>query len=65
MITSLYNQRVKAVAKLHQRRCRDRQQRMIVEGYQALVRAVENGYPLLELYFCPALFVGRDECALL
>ncbi len=65
MITSLYNQRVKAVAKLHQRKCRDRQQRMIVEGYQALVRAVENGYPLLELYFCPALFVGRDERALL
>ncbi len=65
MITSLYNQHVKAVARLRQRKCRDGQQRMIVEGYQALVRAVETGYPLYELYFCPAFFAGRDERALL
>ena len=38
---------------------------MIVEGYRAILRAVENGYPLEELFICPALFLGENERALI
>jgi TrmH family RNA methyltransferase len=65
MITSLQNKRVRTVVRLHKRKYRDRQRKMIVEGYQAITCAVENKYPLDELYFCPPLFLGSNERALL
>jgi TrmH family RNA methyltransferase len=64
-ITSLQNQRIKAVIKLHQRKYRDQQQTFLIEGYRAIRRALTNGYPLIDLYYCPALFFGKDEPALI
>ena len=64
-ITSLQNHHIKNVVKLHQRRYRDRQGKMIIEGYRAVLRAVENGYPLDTLYVCPSLFFGKNEAWLM
>ena len=65
MITSLQNKRVKTVTRLHKRKVRDQQRKVIIEGYRAILCAVENQYPLDELYVCPALFFGGNERALM
>jgi TrmH family RNA methyltransferase len=65
-ITSLQNKQIKNIVKLHVRKHRDRRQKMIIEGHRAILRAVENNYPLNELYICPALFFGKkDESSLI
>lgn len=64
-IESLQNLRVKNAVRLNEARERSAQQRTLVEGYRPLLRAVENGYPLEEVYFCPSLFLGENEPALL
>lgn len=64
-ITSFQNSQIKNVVKLHKRKERDQQHRMIIEGYRAIVYALENRYPLDELYFCPELFFGKNETALI
>lgn len=64
-IESLQNSRVKSAVRLNNARERAAQQKTLVEGYRPLLRAVENGYPLEEIYFCPALFLGKNEPALL
>lgn len=63
-ITSTQNHRIKNTVKLHQRKYRNRQERMIIEGYRSILRAVDNGYPLQELFLCPPLFFGKNEWAL-
>lgn len=64
-ITSLKNPRVKQVVRLRDRRGRDRDGKMIVEGYRGLLRAHAAGYPLEELYVCESLFQGENEGALI
>ena len=64
-LTSLQNPRVKAVVRLRDRRDRDREQRLLVEGYREIKRAIDNGYPLEELYFCPEMFQGTNEPGLI
>ena len=61
IISSLQNPRIKAVAHLRDRRDRDREQKMLVEGYRALSRALKNHYPVSELFVCPDLFQGENE----
>lgn len=63
-ITSLQNQRIKDIVKLQQRKHRDRQGRMMIEGYRAILSAVENRYPIEALYTCSALYFGQNEDAL-
>ena len=65
IIKSLQNPRIKRVVRLRDRRERAREKAIIVEGYRAILRAVENGYPLEELYICPALYLGDNEPALI
>ena len=64
-LTSLQNPRVKAVVRLRARRDRDREQKLLVEGYREIKRALDNGYPLEELYFCPDMFQGTNEPGLI
>lgn len=64
-IESLQNLRVKNAVRLNQARERSAKQRTLIEGYRPLLRAVENAYPLEEVYFCPTLFLGENEPALL
>ncbi|MEZ4870501.1 MAG: RNA methyltransferase [Caldilineaceae bacterium] len=63
-ITSVQNSRIKNIVKLHQHRQRARQGKLLIEGYRAILHAVERRYPLLELYICPPLFFGKNEEAL-
>lgn len=64
-ITSLQNPRVKHAVKLRQRSHRDDERVMLVEGYREIRRALDNGHPLHELFFCRALFQGPNEDALM
>jgi len=64
-ITSLQNPRIKHAVKLRQRSHRDDEKLMLVEGYREIRRALDNGHPLNELFFCRALFQGSNEDALM
>jgi TrmH family RNA methyltransferase len=64
-ITSLQNSHIKNCVKLQQRKERDRQQMMVVEGYRAILCALQNGYPLSTVYYAPELFYGEQESQLL
>lgn len=64
-ITSLQNPHIKNCVKLQQRKERDRQQLMIVEGYRAILCALQNHHPITTLYYSPELFYGEQEAALL
>jgi RNA methyltransferase, TrmH family len=64
-ITSLQNPHVKNCVKLQQRKERDRQRVFLVEGYRAILCALENHHPLTTVYYAPELFYGRQEPALL
>ncbi len=61
MITSVHNKRLKSVSRLRKRRNRNLQNRTIVEGYRAIASAVENDYPLEELWYCTPLLLGERE----
>jgi TrmH family RNA methyltransferase len=64
-ITSLQNPHIKQCVKLLQRKERDRQRTMLIEGYRAILCALQNGYPLATLYYSPELFYGEQESHLL
>jgi TrmH family RNA methyltransferase len=49
-LTSLHNPTVKALVKLRQRRARDRQQCLLIDGARALHLALANGMQLAALY---------------
>jgi TrmH family RNA methyltransferase len=65
IITSAQNPRLKRAAALQDRRDREREQAFLIEGYRALRRAMNNGYPIHELFICPELFQGENEPALI
>lgn len=64
-ITSLQNPRVKAAVRLRDRRDRDRDGRFRIEGYREVLRAVESGLPIDELFTAEDLFLGENESALI
>ncbi|MDD3117877.1 MAG: RNA methyltransferase [Victivallales bacterium] len=64
-ITSRQNPRVKEALKLRQRRDRDKSGLTLLEGYRELTRAREYGLVMKECFFCPAMFLGTNEYALL
>lgn len=64
-IASLQNPRVKEVVKLRQRSHRDAQDLFIVEGYRELRRALDNNRRPVALFVCEALFLGKNEPALI
>jgi TrmH family RNA methyltransferase len=65
LISSPQNPRVKALVRLRDRHGRDRDQKLLIEGYRELLRAAEAGYPIEEVYLCPGLFQGVNEPALI
>mgnify|MGYP003586379424 CR=1 FL=1 len=62
-ITSLQNPRVKEVVKLSRRSHRDDAGLLLVEGYREVKRALDNGWKPAEFYFCPSLYLGKNEPA--
>lgn len=65
IITSLQNDRIKNVVKLRNRRDRDKQQSMLIEGYRSLLRASNNHITVSEFFFCPDYFMGGNEYKLI
>lgn len=64
-ITSLQNPQVKEAVRLQNRRERDETGLFLIEGYRELRRAVDRGWTLQALFFCPPLFLGVNEPALI
>ncbi len=58
-ISSAQNPEVRAAAKLKSRRIREREARFLIEGAREVTRALEAGFRLETLYFCPA-FLGSE-----
>ena len=65
IISSLKNDRIKNIVKLRNRRERDKQQLMIIEGYRSLLRASNNDIEVSEFYYCPDFFIGSNEDSLI
>jgi TrmH family RNA methyltransferase len=55
MITSLQNPRVKLAARLRDRKGRDEQGRIIIDGAREIARAIAGGIAFAELFTCEAL----------
>ena len=64
IVSSLQNAGIKEVVKLRQRSHRDENALLIVEGYREVKRALDNRIPVLKLFYCPALYQGKNEPAL-
>ncbi len=64
-ISSPSNPRIKAVVKLRRRSHRDAESLMIIEGFRELLRAAESRHSPTTLFFCPELFQGENEIALI
>ena len=60
-ITSPANPRVKRLVRLRSRRHRDAERAFLIEGFRELVRAVDSGTPIAELFVCEDLFLGTNE----
>ncbi|OVE82654.1 rRNA methyltransferase [bacterium M21] len=61
LITSLQNPRIKNLAKFRNRRHRDKQQKILIEGYRGLIRSLDNDFAIEEVYVCPELYLGENE----
>ena len=64
-ITSTANPRVKAVARLRDRRDRERAGRIVIDGAREVRRALLAGVSVLEVYSCEALCRSEDCAAVL
>ena len=64
-ITSHQNQRIKNIIKLKNRRTREKTQKTLLEGYRLISRALDAGFPIIECYFTPSMFLGDNENTLL
>lgn len=65
VVSSLQNPRVKQVVKYRKRATRDEENRLVIEGFREIRRALDNGYPVREVFYCEALFQGDNEPSLL
>lgn len=60
IITSLQNARIKDAARLRDRRHRERQGRIIIDGARELLRAMGAGVRLREVFMCEPLCQSQD-----
>jgi TrmH family RNA methyltransferase len=65
VVKSLQNSGIKEIVRLRKRSYRDEKGILLIEGYREVLRALENDHSLQDLYFCPDLFQGENEQALL
>jgi TrmH family RNA methyltransferase len=64
-IKSLQNPKIKNAVKLADRKTRNDTGLFLIEGYRELKRAVDSGVVIQTLFFCPPLFLGTNEDALI
>jgi TrmH family RNA methyltransferase len=65
LITSLHNPRIKQAIHLREKRERDKTNLFLIEGYRELLRAIDAKWSVETLFFCPSLFLGSNENALM
>jgi TrmH family RNA methyltransferase len=65
LITSLQNPKVKGSLELRERRERDRTGLFLIEGYREFFRFLGSGGKPESVFYCPPLFLGENEEALL
>jgi RNA methyltransferase, TrmH family len=63
-LSSVQNLRVKEVVKLNKRSHRDEAGLLLVEGYREVKRALDNRWKPSAFFYCPGLFLGKNEPAL-
>lgn len=61
IITSAQNPKVKNAAQLRDKKGRDSQKLMLIDGYRALNLALKNNFAVKELYYCEKLFKPNEE----
>lgn len=64
-IDSPQNIKIKAALKLFDRRDRDKEGKFIIEGYREILRAIESHHLFHKLFYCPELFLQKNEKKLL
>ncbi len=64
-ITSSQNPKVKHLLSLRDRRERDKTKEFVIEGYREILRAFDCGWKISQLFYCPSLFLGSNEDALI
>ncbi|MCB1114729.1 MAG: RNA methyltransferase [Chlamydiia bacterium] len=64
-LTSLQNPKVKAAIALRDSRDRKKTGLYLIEGYRENLRASDAGTPFVRLFYCPELFLGENEPALI
>ncbi len=64
-LTSVKNPKIQAAYALRDRKERDRLQLTVLEGYRELSRSMDAGVKLLDCFYCPEMFLGENEKALL
>lgn len=60
-IESAANPRIKDLVRLRDRTHRDKAGLVLIEGYRELLRAVDAGISIKELFFCEKFFLGENE----
>lgn len=60
-ITSIHNPRIKKVASLREKKERDSQKLMIIDGYRAINLALNSGVSIKELFYCAEFFKSGNE----
>ncbi len=65
LITSGQNPKLKEAIKLKERRDREQSGLFLIEGYREVLRAVQSDVQIISLFFCPKLFLGTNEAALI
>lgn len=60
-ITSAQNPRIKFLVKLRDRRTRETERKMLVEGYREVTRALECGMKFTEFFYSESFFLGQNE----
>jgi TrmH family RNA methyltransferase len=61
IITSLKNDKIKSAVRLRERQSRDEEGLALIEGFRAFSRALDAKIEITEIYFCPELFLGKNE----
>lgn len=64
-ITSVQNPKIKHVRLLRKARERSKEELFIIEGYRENLRFSEKSFPVKSLYYCPEMFLGSNEQALI
>jgi TrmH family RNA methyltransferase len=65
ILTSTKNPLIKLAYRLRNRREREKEQLTLLEGYRELTRAFDYGMTMQECFYCPEMFLGKNELSLI